>query len=701
VLVVDDDRFMRVLARDALEEAGFAVAQAANGSEALQALEELSPSLILLDLNMPEVDGFTTCREIRRRERSDPTPILVLTAANDQESVDRAYEAGATDFSVKPVNWPLLAHRVRYLLRASRAFSDLRDSEVYLAKAQRIARLGSWQLDTETDEMHWSDETFRILALRKDEISPSLDALLDAVHPDDREQVRYQIVSALQTDKPFTVEHRVLLPGDVVRFVRQQGEARSTHRDSRVTGTIQDVTERKAARDRIRKLANYDSLTGLANRRLFRERLQRALTVARSRRHLIGLLYLDLDRFKRINDTLGHSTGDELLVTVAERLRVNLRASDMVTRPGGRDFAVQLSRLGGDEFTILLSKLSGPEDAEHVARRILREVPKSIEVNGHDVSLTASLGIAIFPIDGQDVETLVKHADTAMYHAKERGGNGYQFFSESMNQTSLRKLRVESRLRRAIEQGELGLHYQPRVDLATRRVVGVEALVRLSDPELGTISPEEFIPIAEDTGLIIPMWEWVLRNACEQSRAWQDAGHSPLCLSVNVSARQFLHQDISHLVGQTLKRTRLDAKRLELELTESVMIEGGDHPIYVLKDLKRMGVRIALDDFGTGYSALSYVTRLPLDTLKIDRSFISDLGSDPSAAGVTKAVISLAHSLDMRVVAEGVDCETHLRFLEEHGCDEAQGFLFSEPLPPEELTRFLRSGPRLPGSDRA
>ncbi|MEN8184638.1 MAG: bifunctional diguanylate cyclase/phosphodiesterase, partial [Myxococcota bacterium] len=363
------------------------------------------------------------------------------------------------------------------------------------------------------------------------------------------------------------------------------------------------------------------------------------------------------------------------------------RRNDLVGRAGDRE--PEVSRLGGDEFTVLLSRIASAEKAGDVARRILRALPRPIQIDDNEVSTTGSIGIAVYPLDGQDTETLVKHADRAMYYAKESGRNNYQYFDESMNISSMRKMHLESQLRTALESGQLQIIYQPRVDLRTGWVCGMEALARWQHPDLGVVSPKEFIPVAEETGLIVSIGQWILENACAQNRAWQRAGYERLLLSVNVSSRQFAQADLHEVIARALHSSGLDPKDLELEITESTMLQDSEETSLALRDLKAMGVRVALDDFGTGYSSLSYLTRFSLDTLKLDRSIVRDVDSDPAAAGITTAVIAMARSLGLRVVAEGVDTEEQSKFLREKRCDEIQGFLFSGPVTANEFVRFL------------
>jgi diguanylate cyclase (GGDEF)-like protein/PAS domain S-box-containing protein len=689
VLVVDDDRLARAVLHDALVEQGLAVAEAANGVEALAAFERLRPSLVLLDLHMPEPDGFEVCRKLRQRHPGDATPILVATADGDPASLDQAYAAGATDFITKPLHPALLAHRIRYLLRGAAALVALGQSQRSLARAQRIASLGSWDWNPYTGELRWSEEAHRILGT--DSAQPaSWESFWRAVHPADRDRVRSEMRERMRGEHSFRVNHRVVVADGSVRHVDLQGEvaADGPEAGAWISGTIQDVTEQAHVQARIQYLASYDSLTGLANRRLFHDQLERALATASAQGHMLGVIFMDLDRFKRVNDTLGHGAGDQLLQVISERLRAHVRGSDLVGRIDP-DEPPAISRVGGDEFTVLLSRLERPEDAGDVARRILSAVPEPVELSGHSVAVSASIGISVYPVDGEDVETLIKHADAAMYAAKEQGRNNFQFFSRKINAVALRRLALESRLREALAREEFALHYQPRLDLRTGQVCAVEGLLRWTHADLGTVSPREFIPLAEESGLITSLGEWVIRQACRQARDWQDQGLVPIPISVNVSPRQVHESDLRDVIGRHLRETGLAPRWLEIELTEHLLLQDDEDTALMLRDLRAMGVTISLDDFGTGYSSLSYLARFPLDTLKMDRCFVRDVDSDPAAAGVAKAVIGIGHCLGARVVAEGVDTFEQERFLREHGCDELQGFLLSGALPPDEVVRFL------------
>jgi diguanylate cyclase (GGDEF)-like protein len=429
----------------------------------------------------------------------------------------------------------------------------------------------------------------------------------------------------------------------------------------------------------------------LPNRQAFKEHVTRAIKVAKRHQRVGAVLYLDLDEFKRINDTLGHDIGDMLLVHVTSRLEGQLRETDMVRRSFDDEIEKRnIARLGGDEFTVLLEDVQKPEVAAVVAKRVQDAIARSYNLNGHEVYVTPSIGIAIFPRDGHDVEELLKNADTAMYHAKAVGKNNFQFYSEQMNVLATTRLKLEGKLRKALACNEMELFYQPQIDLATGEVVSVEALLRWDEPELGMVSPVEFIPIAEETGMIIELGEWVLNEACRQNKEWQDAGYTPIRVAVNLSSMQFIQRDLSMKVAKALKNSRLNPKFLELEITESVIMRNVNETITALNDFKDMGISISVDDFGTGYSSLNYLKRFPLDNLKVDRAFVKDIPDNEDDVTITSAIIALAQSLGLGVVAEGVETESQLEFLEQHGCELAQGYFFSKPIPAGQLVNFLR-----------
>lgn len=445
-----------------------------------------------------------------------------------------------------------------------------------------------------------------------------------------------------------------------------------------IARTIRQAIKRKQAELKLRRLAHYDSLTGLANRSQFRRRLEQALERGARRQRGVALMMIDLDRFKAVNDTLGHQAGDRMLVMVAKRLRACLRECDKV------------ARLGGDEFTVTLEELRAPDEAAAIAQKIVEAISRPFMVGGQEFYVTPSIGITLHPLDGGDADTLIKNADTAMYQVKAGGRNGFKFFTPAMNELTGERLRMQAALRQAIDRNELVLHYQPKVDLQSGRLHGVEALLRWQRPGGRLLPPAEFIPLAEDTGLILPIGEWVLKQALGQIRAWSELGLPGTRVSVNISPRQFRQCDLAAVVAAALSQTGLAGEHLEIEITEGVLMEDTEASVATLERLKTLGVGIAIDDFGTGYSSLHYLKRFPIDTLKIDHSFVSDIPRDHDDATITQAIIGLARNLRLNVIAEGVETKEQLAFLRANHCDQGQGFLFSAPLDTAQMTGYLQ-----------
>jgi diguanylate cyclase (GGDEF)-like protein len=453
--------------------------------------------------------------------------------------------------------------------------------------------------------------------------------------------------------------------------------------------SIRYSIERKKSEKRILQLAFYDSLTGLPNQTSYRDRLQQVIAHARRYNRIAAVLFLDLDNFKRINDTLGHRAGDHLLKLVSERLNGTIRSSDTLSRNGLDKFQSTVARQGGDEFTLILTEIRNPEDAAKVAHRLVRKLSEPYKLEGYEVFITVSIGIAIFPVDGEDIDSILMNADAAMYHAKKQGKNNFQFYRLTMNERAMERLNLENDLRKALERDELLLHFQPKVGIESGKVVGMEALIRWQHPEIGMVSPAEFIPMAEETGLIVPIGEWVLQAACAQINAWQAQGLAPIPVSVNISSQQFQHQELLITIGRLLESSGIPPERLMLEITESVIMQNTDSTFDILNTLTAMGLRLLIDDFGTGYSSLSYLKRLPVFAIKIDRSFINDIATNPDDAAIIKAIIAMAQNLKLKVVAEGVETEEQLAFLRDEQCDVMQGYLFSRPLPAEEASKLL------------
>ena len=577
ILVCDDDQNVRLLTRQCLEAEGMLVVEACDGQQAIDLFVQERPDLVFLDVEMPGMTGLEACQRIREMPQGASIPIMIVTGSDDRQSIDQGFEAGATQYKTKPVNWSLLGRDVQYMLRASNAFNSLKRQE-----------------------------------------------------------------------------------------------------------------------DRLRYLAYYDPLTSLPNRRSFNEQLNRI--IKRSQRHKTSaaLLFIDLDHFKRINDSIGHARGDSLLVEIAKRLTMELREDDAINyfsdsnaEDGPTDASTEIARLGGDEFTVVLSDVSDLVDIEKVARRILNSLSEPIPLQSHNPVVTPSIGIALYPQDGTDPDTLIRNADTAMYAAKAEGRACFRFYDEGMNSRAVEQLKMEEELREAMRNSELELRYQPQVNCLTGEVVSMEALVRWKHPKRGMVSPQEFIPVAESTGQIIELGEWVMTEVARNCLYWETLGLDDFRVCVNISPLQFNQSHLPDWIGGFLERSGLAPERLELELTESAIMTDAETNIAKLRELKALGVDLAVDDFGTGYSSLSYLKRFPIDTLKIDQSFISDLDT-PDGAAIVDAIVALAKTLNLRVIAEGIENESHLAYLVKKGCDLLQGFYFARPIYPEDVPAMLR-----------
>jgi diguanylate cyclase (GGDEF)-like protein len=554
-----------------------------------------------------------------------------------------------------------------------------------LASAQHFARLGNWSIDLSSGELEGSEEFRRILQIDASEPAVSYEILIDRTHPDQRGALQRGREACMKDGLSVQLDHRIRLAAGGERVLHTRG-ARSTDagQPARVEGTIQDITERKQIEDEVRYLAYHDVLTGLGSRRLFEERLALALR-ARTQDHSIGVMFLDLDHFKIINDTLGHSHGDQLLREVAARLVRCTSSGNGGSQ--GRHSGGLVTRQGGDEFTILVDRIEDPTELRQLAERILVALKPPFDLQGQEVSITGSIGIAICPQDGHSTGDLLRSSDTAMYQAKREGRDRLQFYTEEMQEAAFKRLHLESQLRHALDRNEFEVYYQPRVAVETGRVVALEALLRWRDAERRMRGPAEFIPLAEETGLIRPIGEWVLRRAVRDAQTWQ--GTTPLRISVNLSLHQIDDESFVDTVANVLAETQFDPGLLELEITESVLMRDEERAIGVLTELKQQGVQLSMDDFGTGFSSLSYLRVLPIDTVKIDRSFVRRVATDSDDNALVSAIISMAKVLRLSVTAEGVEDTEQRDCLVELGCDELQGFLFSAPVPAADVPATL------------
>jgi diguanylate cyclase (GGDEF)-like protein len=693
VIIADDDPVVRVLAARALGAIGFDVEEVEDGEAALAAVDRERPDLVILDVEMPRLGGLEACEELRRRPASRELPVMIATGMTDADTIDRAFRVGASDFVPKPFDWQLLQHRVRFLMRASTTFEDLRrtlgdlnESRMRLANAQRIAKLAHWEWLPGRSEMLWSEELYRVIGIDRSAGLPTLDNLLDRVHPEDRSSLEKALQSSDDPSDTWTLDHRVLRPDGEIRVVRQRAEVeRGPDGDpDRICGTLQDITDRRRAEDQIRQLAYYDPLTALPNRRMLEEHLEGVLAGADGEK--IALMIVDLDRFKRVNDTLGYGGGDELLRAVARRLH---RCVESVAGRSGGAGSLTTARIGSDEFAVVLDEVRSLEEVATVARKVLESMREPFLIEGKSLVMEASIGTAMHPDDGRDVHALIRNANTAMHHAKEAGRGLHRFFRAAMNERATRNLGIESGLRQAVDRDEFLVYYQPLWGTHSEAIVGLEALVRWPSEEYGLVTPSEFIPLAEESGTIESIGEWVLRATCRQGRAWLEAGFDLPRLSVNVSSLQLREPELFPLVDSILHETRLPAEHLGVEITESALLTDRPAVTANLESLRELGVRVALDDFGTGFSSLSHIVRYPIDTLKIDQSFVRGIGRKGQSGPVISAVVAMAHQLELNVVAEGVETAEQEAFLRREGCDALQGYRLARPMSVAALNRLL------------
>ena len=703
LLLVDDDALLRTIAAKTLRHARFRVSEAASGEDALAQFEQHDFDLVLLDVMMPGLDGYEVCRRIRATAWGARVPILILTGLDDTGSIERAYAHGATDFITKPINWTLLSHRVVYALRASAAAEAMLRSREGLARAQSLARMGNWAV-TPDGHFECSAEQYRIYGVPSDFDLRSFAGSADKrVVAADRERVSGARARMAKQGVPYQLEFQIVREDGAIRTVFEQAASvPAAHgRGVRFEGITQDITERVQAAQRIRQLAFYDETTGLPNREFFAELAQPLVEAAARDRGRCAMLHLDLDRFVRINDAFERSSGDAVLKAVAGRLRSFLCGADPASRATAEAEQVVLARVGANAFTLLVTDLAGPEQAAAVAQQLLDAVAQPIEVESRSLVLTASIGIALFPDHARDLQDLRRCAEQALQAAKAAGRARFRFFDQHMHTRAASRLVMEADLRRAITQDELRLYFQPKVDAATGTIVAAEALVRWQHPERGLVPSGEFIPLAEETGLILPLTDWVLEAACRSLRRWSDAGLPGVRLSVNLAAASVADHTLTDKLDRLMQRYQLDPASLMLEMTETMLVHDVEPVISLLETLRVRGYGMSLDDFGTGYSSLSYLQYLPVDELKIDRAFVTHAPRGRRDGALAIAIIALARELGLQVVAEGVETPEQSAFLLERGCNVQQGYLFSRPLPVAAFEQLLRDGairPPVPAS---
>ncbi|KIF83196.1 two-component system response regulator [Noviherbaspirillum autotrophicum] len=736
ILMVDDTPANLGVLAHVLEEHGLTVVVAQDGEEAIARAERVRPNLILLDVMMPGIDGFETCRQLKAHPGLHGIPVIFMTAMAENSDKLRGFEVGGVDYVTKPFQIEEVLARINTHLMLCQVQTRLSEQNDKLQKEVALRRQIETHLQTAYEQLEErvaqrTDELARANAqltaeinermrvehsLRKSEarIRRLVDSNIIGIFfwtPDgaltEANDAFLQLLGYTQQDlRDGGVRFEQISPPEYTALLKQEEEEirrtgslqpfekeyvhRDGHRVPVLVGAVfinggqdegvafvLDLSQHKEAEERIRYMADHDTLTGLPNRALLQDRLQQALAHAHRTQTEVAVLFIDLDYFKHINDSLGHQVGDSLLRIVADRLKHCVREGDSV------------ARLGGDEFVLTLPLITDSADVALVAQKALEALDAPFHCEGHELHVSASIGISMYPDDGTDVESLMRTADTAMYHAKEKGRGNYQFFTSSLNRAAQRRLAMSNSLRHALARNEFTLFYQPQVELESGTIFSAEALLRWRQPGKVPVTCNEFVTLAEETGLILPIGEWVLREACMQLKRWHELGYTNLVIAVNLSARQFFQPNFLGTIRQALDDSGIPASCLDLEITESMLMQRSEDNVAMLKRLSGMGVKLSIDDFGTGYSSLAYLQRFPVDALKIDRSFISGIGQDSNDTALVTAIISMAHSLRLKVLAEGVETPEQISFLRSHGCLSAQGYFYSEAVSSDEFTKLL------------
>ena len=687
VLLIEGDPATAKLIREELSDARygpFTIEWVATLSEGRERLNKGGIKAVLLNLSLSDSQGIETFDKLYSVAYHDP--ILILSDLDQEDIARQAIQHGAQDYFLKDhIDGYSLSHALRNVMARKVA-----EEALFIERERAQVTLNSIGDAVISADIAGNVTYLNLVAermtgwSREEAAGRPLADVIQIVDGVTRKPARSPIELAMRRNQPVGLSANcVLIRRDGFELPIEDSAAPIRDRGGLVIGAVMvfhDVSEARAMVLKMSHLAQHDFLTDLPNRVLLNDRLTQAISLARRHRKQLAVLFLDLDLFKNINDSLGHLIGDKLLQSVADRLMTCVRSSDTV------------SRQGGDEFVVLLSDIEHSEDAARRAENIISVLADHHSVAGHDLNITMSIGISVYPSDGEDAETLIKNADAAMYHAKQNGRDNYQFFKQDMNDRAVERQSLEASLRHAVAGQEFVLHYQPKIHLETGEITGAEALIRWLHPKRGLLFPGQFVSIAEECGLIVPIGRWVLREACRQVRIWLDAGLRPTPVAINISAIEFRSKDFLEGIRDILKETRLEPGYLEIELTESVLMQDGEYTTAVLQALKAMGVQLAIDDFGTGYSSLSYLKRFPIDTLKIDQSFVRDITTDPDDATIVSAVIGMGNSLNKRVSAEGVETREQLAFLRVKRCGEGQGYYFSRPVIAEEYTKLLRAG---------
>lgn len=691
VLIVDDDPLFRDLSRASLEPEELRIEEVSSGETAIQFASCVMPDLIVLDLQMPGMDGYATCHGIRQLPQGEFVPVLIMTGLDDVDSIAKAYDVGATDFIVKPCHGLILAQRVRYMLRMSHIVQVLRNNEARLAQAQRIAQLGGWEWDLPLEQIELSDAACHILGVAPSTFDRTLEAYLTCVHEDDRTAVRQAMQQAFVEGTSFALDHRTSRTDVIGHIVHLQGEAliNESGHTHRILGTVQDITAQRATESTLYWLTNYDGRTHLPNRNLLLRRVAQAMPDATEGTGTRALFVLAVDHFHRIRELYGSAGEHQMMKEVSERLQqvLSIGGADL---PSSGTETPMLAHLSESQLAILLMHLSKPEESAKIAQSCLDALGKPFQIGPSHVTVSAHIGIAVPGPDGDDPEQVLRHAETALQAAVRKGPNEFQYYSDSLNSMIAAKMSLEQDLRVAMSRNQFLLHYQPKVDILSEEVIGFEALLRWHHPTRGLISPAEFIPLAEEDGSITAISEWVLKSVIQQQRLWHKAGLAPTTVSINLSGIQFRQPQFAAQVKSLVYAEGGNPHDLELELTENVLMADAALTMATLKELSASGFRVTIDDFGTGYSSLAYLQQFQIDTLKINQAFVKDLKVGTVDSPIVRAIIGMGRALQLNIVAEGVETRDQLTFLRMQGCSAYQGYLFSKPVPAPQLQHLMR-----------
>lgn len=677
ILAVDDDKITRMTIKKVLEKKGYNVSDVESGEQAVEyCKKEGLPDIVLLDLMMPGMDGFETCIKLRELENSNLLPVIMLTGMDDVESIEQSFQAGSTDFISKPLNWPILIQRVKYALRSRAMYQSLCSSELQLKHAQSIAKLGYWEFDTDINMFTLSEESAYLFDKPADQIIPITEMLL-TVNDEDQKEFSNLIHGIIESHENASIEYKITLDSGIERIIHQQSEFSENDANGKIIGTFQDITKRVRAEEIIQYQKYYDSETGLPNKDMFIESLSKHIKKS-SDSNLTAILSLSLDRKDKITTTYGQSTIDIMLIETAGRIN-NIY-----------DKSSTIHRTGNNIISLYLYDIHSLNELDSIANQVQGIIDSPYFIKDTEFHSPASIGITIFPLDDAPANELLNNSISAMHTAIKNGGKQHAYYASEMNEQAQNILELENKMRKGITDNEFFAFYQPQIDAATGKVIGMESLMRWKSNDK-MIFPDEFIPVAEDTGLIIELGNDILFEACQFTSEYLKKTGTALRVAVNLSAKQFSQESLLDIILSTLEKTGLPPQLLDVEITESIAMTNFDDAVKTLNSLRSIGITTSMDDFGTGYSSLSYLQKLPLDILKIDRAFIKDIGPNGENSEIAKAIVAMAKSLGLNIIAEGVEEDYQYQLLRDLGCDEIQGFFFSKPLPNNDFETYVHT----------